>query len=99
MLNVAAILRTFVVKSRQNELSNWNDIESMRDDYLKFLSENQISPNYPIFATTSEIEYAKGFLYDTLSCLKDKNTPPEQAIGYVSEHATTLLVEIMNYEE
>ena len=99
MLNVAAILRTFVVKSRQNELAHWNDIENMKDDYFNFLSENPISSNYPIVATPSEIEYAKGFLNDTLHCLKNKKVSPEQAIGYVSEHSTNLLVEIMNYEE
>ena len=99
MLNVAAILRTFVEKTNRENCSDWDCIDDLKDKYMETLEMKPISPNYPVLPNHTEIEYVDDFLEDVLNQLERQKTPIHNAGRYLSEASTNLLVEIINYEE
>jgi len=96
--NIAAILKEYAHATQGAKYKNLKELRKATNDFLNEIRGNNISKNYPVKASKSEIAVVKSVLIDTISFIKQSNISVSNFQIYMNKSIKIYVEEIIHYE-
>jgi hypothetical protein len=96
--NFAAILKEYSTKINQKEYNSVENIKETSDKFVKNLNERNISKNYPVKATKSEIELFKSLINDLTKWMEKEKITKNLTNYYINKSFGFFVEEIIQKE-
>lgn len=98
--NINAILKSFNSNLALDPPQTWDSVKNRNSNYLDYLKSNNISSNYPVRATSYEIEIVGNFMNDLINYGIQNNikASSSEIVVYLREMSVSFIIKINDYE-
>jgi len=97
-LNIAAIFKEYTYITKSVKYQNIKELKKTTNNFLHEIRVGNISSNYPVKASSSEVAIVKSILIDTVSFIKKRDISANNFQSYMNKSIRIYVEEIVRYE-